>query len=79
LYNRFTVDLQSEIGFQPVSDRTSWSWGVMVGGTWRPMENVGVRLGYRQLLFDLKNGADADEFKFRGGMAGLFAGIELRF
>lgn len=79
LYDRFTVELHSEIGFQPVGDRTSWSWDVMVGGTWRPIENVGVRLGFRQLLFDLKSGSDAQQFKFGGGMAGLYGGLELKF
>lgn len=79
IYKRFTVDLQTTLGAQPLGGRTVWSWDLFVGGVWRPVENVGVQLGFRQLLFDLKAGADAEEFRFRGGMAGLYGGLELRF
>jgi len=50
-----------------------------VGVTWRPVRHVGVQVGYRQLAFDLEDGEGTDRFRFRGAMAGVFAGVTVRF
>lgn len=76
---QFTVDLQTNLGYGPWNDRESFSWDIMVGGAWRPVPNFGVRIGYRQLLFDLQSGSGSETFEFDGSLAGLMLGIELRF
>ncbi len=76
---QFTVDLQTDFGIGPWGDTSSWSWDIMVGGAWRPIPNLGIRVGYRHLRFDLESGSGSEEFRFDGSMAGLFAGIEIRF
>lgn len=76
---QFTMDLQSSFGTGPWGSTSSWSWDIMVGGTWRPFENVGVRIGYRQLAFDLDSGDGSGGLQYRGALAGLLIGIELRF
>jgi opacity protein-like surface antigen len=79
IYKCFTIDLTTTVGMGPWGDTSSYSWDIIVGGAWRPIENFGVLIGYRQLLFNLQNGDGASEFEFDGAMAGLFAGLELRF
>ncbi len=78
-YKQFTIDFQTTFGAQPFTDHESWSWDVQVDGTWRPWPNFGVQIGYRQLLFHLNDGSGDSQFLYRGGAAGLFAGIEVRF
>lgn len=79
IYRCFTLDLTTTFGVGPWGDSSSYSWDIIVGGAWRPIENVGVLIGYRQLLFSLEDGNGADEFEFTGAMAGVYGGIELRF
>ena len=79
IYKQFTVDFQTTFGIQPLTDHDSWSWDVQVDGTWRPWPNVGVQIGYRQLIYRLNDGTGNDQFLFRGSAAGLFAGVEIRF
>lgn len=75
----FTVDLQTNFGYGPWNDRESFSWDIMIGGAWRPIPNVGVRIGYRQLLFDLESGSGSETFHLDGSLAGLMLGVEVRF
>ncbi len=75
----FTVDLQTNFGYGPWNDRESFSWDIMIGGAWRPIPNLGVRIGYRQLLFDLESGSGSETFHLDGSLAGLMLGVELRF
>ncbi len=77
-YRAFSIDLRTTAGYMP-GDRSVWSLDIALSGVYRPVENVGVMIGYRQLLFDLDSGDGDEEFRFSGGLAGLFAGIELRF
>jgi len=79
IYKQFTIDFQTTFGAQPFTDHYSYSWDIQVDGTWRPWPNFGVQIGYRQLLYQLNDGSEDEKFLFRGGLAGLFAGIELRF
>lgn len=49
--------------------------------TWRPTANLGVQLGYRLLIANCESGeeGDADYYKFDGSLAGIYAGVEIRF
>ena len=48
---------------------------------WEPTPNLGIQLGYRLLTANNESGdqADGDYYQFDGSLAGLFAGIEIRF
>lgn len=80
LYEQLGVDVMTTFGgFSTGRQRTSLSWDIMVGTTWRPIENLGVRAGYRQLLVDLQDDDGAGKFEYKGAIAGLYGGIEIRF
>lgn len=78
LAKSFSIDLQSSFGWMP-ADRESMSWDIEVAFTWRPVKNLGLQVGYRNLRFDLSTGGGTNEFGLNGGAAGLFAGLQLRF
>ena len=78
LYERFSIEVRTDFGYIP-GGHSVWSWDIAALGVYRPITNVGILIGYRQLLFDLDAGSGNDEYRFRGGMAGLFTGVELRF
>lgn len=48
---------------------------------WRPTDNIGIQIGYRLLMADCESGDDngTDYYRLDGSLAGLFAGIEIRF
>lgn len=75
----FTLDLQATGGGLPTGDTSSYSVDIQAGFQWRPHPNVGVQIGYRQLAYWLSDGSDEDEFTYNGRLAGLFAGLVIRF
>jgi hypothetical protein len=75
----FTLDVQLTGGGLPTGDTSSYSVDIQAGFQWRPHPNVGVQIGYRQLAFWLSDGKDASEFEYDGRLAGLFAGLVIRF
>lgn len=75
----FTIDLELTGGGYADSDRSVLSVDVAVGFTWRPVEAVGVQIGWRQLAFDLEDGEGAQKFEHPGRVAGVFFGLTLRF
>ena len=79
LYEMFSVDAQATFGYMPLSSHHVASWDIMVGFQWRPIENVGVQVGYRQLLMSLRTGDDAGDFRYHGALAGLYWGVVVRF
>jgi len=79
LHDRFSVDVQIDWGGMGGGDRSSFSWDVIAGFSWRPIENVGVLVGYRNLAFDLESGEGTGKFRHDGAMAGLYFGLDLRF
>jgi hypothetical protein len=78
LYRDVTVDAQITLGGLP-TENTSYSFDVIVGVQWRPVENVGVQLGYRAVFFGLGSGDGESEFSFDGSLQGLYGGLVLRF
>jgi hypothetical protein len=79
LARNFTLDAQVTGGGLPAGDTTSYSVDIQAGFQWRPHPNVGVQIGYRQLAYWLSDGSDEDEFSYDGRLAGLFAGLVIRF
>jgi hypothetical protein len=76
----FTIELEGDIGaFGDGGNRTVFTDDIVVGIMWRPQENIGVRVGYRQVAFTLASGDGNDKFRWDGALAGLHAGVVLRF
>jgi hypothetical protein len=77
---RFNIDVQVSVGgFDDGGHRNTFSWDIMSGFSYRPVENVGVQIGYRQLAYNLASGGGEDRFHHRGAIAGLFGGVVIRF
>lgn len=76
---QFDVDVLLSVGGLPLGDRSSLSVDAMAGFTWRPLENVGVQVGYRQLAFILEEGSGSEQFRYPGALAGLSFGVMFRF
>ena len=79
IWENFGFDVTSAFGYLPAGDSSSFSWDIVAGFHWRPFHNVGVQIGYQQLALTLEDGDDSDEFRWEGGMAGLFGGLLIRF
>jgi hypothetical protein len=79
LVRDFSIDLDLTGGGYGDSSNSVVSIDVAVAFSWRPVDGVAVQIGWRQLAFDLTNGEGAGEFEYSGRMAGLFAGVVLRF
>jgi hypothetical protein len=75
----FSVILQLTAGGLPLYSTSSYSLDVVAAFQWRPTRNIGLQIGWRQLAFDLSDGKDLDEFEYSGRLAGLFAGVVIRF
>jgi hypothetical protein len=75
----FTVEVEGSAGYFGGGDRSAFSDDVNVGFMWRPHPNIGVRAGYRQIAFILKSGSGAERFEWDGALAGLHAGVVVRF
>jgi len=79
LDEQFSIDLETSAGGWPGGSDYAWSWDITVGFMWRPIPNVGVQVGYRNLVNELRSGSGSDEFYYNGGLAGLFFGAVIRF
>jgi len=79
LTEHFTIDLETTFGYLPGGDTQTFSWDIIVGFAYRPVNWLGVQIGYRNMFIDLSDGSGAGEFEWDGGVAGLYGGVELRF
>lgn len=77
IHERATIDLYTNFGYWPF-DREAFSWDIGVGFQWRPVENVGLQIGYRSTIFLLQEGSGAAS-SVGGSFQGLNAGIQIRF
>ena len=75
----FTVNVQGGAGGMTDSDRASFSFDLQVFGEWRPWENVGLQIGWRHTQFSLEDGDGSGKFEYEGSLAGMFAGLVIRF
>lgn len=77
---QFSIDLETSAGGWPGGGSDyAWSWDITVGFMWRPIPNVGVQIGYRNLFNEFRNGDGSQQFYYNGGLAGLFFGAVVRF
>jgi hypothetical protein len=77
---QFTIDVQIDLGgFTYGGDTFTYGYSINAGFIWRPQENVGVQVGYRDLAFELRSGPAGDRFEYRGALQGLYAGVVIRF
>ena len=79
LTDQFGIEVQTSVGYLPGSDTTTFSVDVVAGFYWRPTQNLGLVIGYRQLAYDLEQGDGPSKFEYQGRLAGLFTGVEIRF
>jgi opacity protein-like surface antigen len=78
-YN-FEFGLESDIGIQPLGEETSFAWEILVGFQWEPVENVGVRFGFRHISSNFESDSDnGDENDFDFFAAGLYGSVVVRF
>jgi hypothetical protein len=77
---QFTIDLQNTFGYwSDGADKRSMTWDILVGFMYFPLENVGIQIGYRQLLLDLEEGKGEEFFEYHGAAAGVYGGLSIRF
>lgn len=80
LFDDFSIEVGATAGYWSVSgQQTSSTWDVLAAFTWRPIDNVGIELGYRNLGLSAEEGGDTGAFEYRGTAAGLFAGLVIQF
>lgn len=79
LADDFSVVLQLSAGGMALYSTLSYSLDVVIAFEWRPVSNVGIELGWRQIAFNLTDGRDLERFQYTGRLAGLFAGVVIRF
>lgn len=75
----FGIDVQITGGLQPLGSQTSYSIDIAAGFHYRPFENVGIQVGYRQVAYTLSDGEDLGAFEYDGRLAGLVVGVTIRF
>lgn len=78
IFEDVTIDLYTNFGAWPI-DATTFSWDIGVGFQWRPVDHVGVQIGYRSTIFRLNEGSGTNEFEWNGSYQGLYAGLQFRF
>jgi opacity protein-like surface antigen len=75
-----TIDVQTSFGgFTDGGNKHSFSWDILAGFQWRPIDDVGVQFGYRNIVVDLQSGEGPGTFDYFGALAGLYAGVVVRF
>lgn len=80
IYERFNIDVQASIGaFDDGGHRRVISYDILAGFSYRPTENIGVQIGYRNLAYSMRSGSGIDQFKYGGALAGLYGGVLIRF
>ncbi|MCB9845798.1 MAG: hypothetical protein H6811_07440 [Phycisphaeraceae bacterium] len=79
LYEQLTLEAEGNVGGFAVGDHSSISLDLGASIAWRPIHNMGVHFGYRQLAYSLSDGDGPGEFSLFGAVAGLYAGLSLRF
>lgn len=79
LHKHFTIDLTPQFGYMTLGNDEVWSWAMSVAFQWRPVESVGLQIGFRQHGYELISDADVGRFRWRGAVGGIYGGLSLRF
>ncbi len=79
LYERFMFSVNATGGAFGTGDRTSASFTVEPALIWHPQHNIGLEIGYKMHIYRLKDGVEPAQFEWSGSIAGLYAGVSIRF
>lgn len=79
IFEQFGMEVESVAGAFGLGDRSSVSFSIDAGFVYRPVPPVGIKVGYRLMVFDLTDGDGAQEFEWSGSMAGLYFGAQISF
>ncbi len=80
IIEHFTIDAQVDLGAMATgSNSMCYGYDIVAGFMWRPTNNIGVQIGYRDLAFLLRSGSEGDRFEYQGSVQGLYFGAVLRF
>ena len=76
----FAVDIDVNANFWP-GDQSCAGFEISPTFTWRPTANLGVQVGYRLITANCESGDEngSNFYKLNGSLAGVYAGIEIRF
>lgn len=75
IVNNFTIDLDMSISGL---DRSS-TFDISVAFGYRPIENISAQIGYRNFHTKITSDSGPGEFRYKGSLAGLFAGVTIEF
>ncbi len=75
----FSIDVELTAGGLPAEDHSVYAFDIAVGFSWRPVDGVAAQIGWRQLAFSMEDDNGPRRFKYEGTLAGLFAGVVIRF
>lgn len=79
-FRDFTVEVGLTVGYWTLSSgSTASTWDILAAFTWRPVQNVGLQVGYQYLGLAAERDVDDGTFEFTGSTAGLFAGLAVQF
>lgn len=78
-YDELSLDVVLAMGGMPTEETFGYTFDILVGGSWKPTNHVGLQFGYRALFFDLSSGSGDAEFDFQATIQGLHAGLVLEF
>ncbi|GAB4547403.1 MAG: hypothetical protein Tsb0013_07160 [Phycisphaerales bacterium] len=73
------VLIDADLGLLPLGDTTTSTWSVFAGVGYQPTPNLGVRVGFRHISLDYNDSSGAGDTEFNGFLAGLYAGVVIRF
>lgn len=74
--DRYQIQLQNSFGgIFEIDGQDSYSVDIQVSFKYRPVDNASIQLGYRIR----RNVLEGDDYELDGAVAGLFAGLSLRF
>lgn len=78
-YEDFTIHFEMSAGWMGGSTEST-GLDIIVGGQWRPVQHVGVQIGYRAMFFELISGDEGNEYAWESAsLQGLYGGITLSF
>jgi hypothetical protein len=80
IVRRFSIDVHADFGgFAFGGGRSAWGTDIVAGFQYRPLDNLGVEIGYRLMSFHTRTGRGSDRYQYDGALAGIFFGAVLKF
>lgn len=75
----FTIDVQLDAGYFPSDTGGATGYDILAGFMYRPTENVGIQIGYRDQAYFLRSGTGSSRFSYDGALQGVYLGAVVRF